>query len=626
MTRPTTGTGPEDRERPTRADRGARETPAAEQAQADGDAQESPAAEQTRRAQADGDAQESPAAEQTRRAQADGDAQESPAAEQARRAQAAIGLLVRYALRHGLIKPADRDWALNALLDLFGFAEPGAAADILKAVAGRPSAPAQERQPAADDEPVPAEAAPILAPLIDYGIAIGLAPDDTTTSRDLLDARIMGLVMPRPSEAAETFFRQAEREGIEAATDAFYRLNIASHYVRMDRVRQNEYWVHEGEYGGIEITINLSKPEKDPREIARLRSLPPAGYPACLLCPSNVGYAGRPDHPARQNLRLLPLRLNGEDWYFQYSPYVYYNEHSIVLRAEHVPMAISEATFARLLDFLDQFPHYFVGSNADLPIVGGSILNHDHFQAGRHTFAMEKARTEEAFRHPDYPGIAGGVVRWPLSVFRIAGPRRDELEEAASALLRAWREYADPSVGILPFTAGEDGTRRPHNTITPIARRKRDGRYELDLVLRNNRTSAEHPDGIFHPHRHLHHIKKENIGLIEVMGLAVLPGRLKDELRQIAAILAGGRPYDPEALADAAHPLRKHAEWIGALVRAHGTSLSMAEAERLLRAEVGRKFTEVLSDAGVFKRDEAGRAAFAAFLEAAGWRRSGQAY
>jgi UDPglucose--hexose-1-phosphate uridylyltransferase len=380
--------------------------------------------------------------------------------------------------------------------------------------------------------------------------------------------------------------------------------------------------VHEGEYGGIEITINLSKPEKDPREIARLRSLPPAGYPACLLCPSNVGYAGRPDHPARQNLRVLPLRLNGEDWCFQYSPYVYYNEHSIVLRAEHVPMAITEATFTRLFDFLDQFPHYFVGSNADLPIVGGSILNHDHFQAGRHTFAMEKAETEAAFRHSDYPGISGGIVRWPMAVFRIAGARREELEEAASALLRAWRDYDDPAAGIFARTALPDGEIRRHNTITPIARRKKDGRYELDLVLRNNRTSEEHPDGIFHPHRHLHHIKKENIGLIEVMGLAVLPGRLKDELRQIADILAGKRPYDPEALAGEAHPLRRHADWIGALVRAYGVSLPMAEAERLLRAEVGRKFTEVLCDAGVFKRDEAGRAAFAAFLEAAGWRRS----
>jgi len=526
-------------------------------------------------------------------------------AEQARRAQAAIGRLVRYGLHHGLIRPADRDWALNALLDLFGFAEPGAAAETLS-----------------DDGPVPSEAAPVLAPLIDCGIAAGLVPDDTMTSRDLLDARIMGLIMPRPSETAEAFARQAEREGIEAATDAFYKMNVASNYVRMDRVRQNEYWVHEGEYGGIEITINLSKPEKDPREIARIRSLPPSSYPKCLLCPENVGYAGRPDHPARQNLRVLPLKLNGEDWFFQYSPYVYYNEHSIILRAEHVPMAITEATFTRLFDFLDLFPHYFVGSNADLPIVGGSILNHDHFQAGRHRFAMEKAELEATYRHPSYPGISCGVVRWPLSVLRLAGPRRDELEEAAAELLGAWRSHSDPSVGILAHTTLADGSRQPHNSITPIARRKQDGRYELDLVLRNNRTSGEHPDGIFHPHRHLHHIKRENIGLIEVMGLAVLPGRLKGELRQIAAILAGERPYDPEACADASHPLHRHAAWLAGLVRAHGTSLPAAEAERLLREEVGRKFTEVLCDAGVFKRDEAGRAAFAAFAESAGWRRA----
>jgi len=526
-------------------------------------------------------------------------------AEQAREAQAAIGRLVRYALHHGLIRPIDRDWALNALLDLFGFTEPGAAEETL----------------AKEDEPVPGEAAPILAPLIDFGVASGLVPDDTTTSRDLLDARIMGLVMPRPSEVAETFARQAEREGIEAATDAFYRLNIASNYIRMDRVRQNEYWVYGSEYGGIEITINLSKPEKDPREIARLRAMPPSSYPKCLLCPENVGYAGRPDHPARQNLRVLPLRLNGEDWYFQYSPYVYYNEHSIVLRAEHVPMAITEATFRRLFDFLDRFPHYFVGSNADLPIVGGSILSHDHFQAGRHVFPMEKAEPEEMFRHPDYPGLTCGVVRWPMSVLRLAGSRREELEEAASALLAAWRGYSDPSVGILAHAQQADGPPQPHNTITPIARRKPDGRYELDLVLRNNRTSAEHPDGIFHPHRHLHHIKKENIGLIEVMGLAVLPGRLKGELRQIAAILTGERPYDPDAVADPSHPLRHHADWIAGLVRAHGTRLGAADAERLLREEVGRKFVEVLRCSGVFKRDEAGRAAFAAFAESAGWRR-----
>ena len=523
--------------------------------------------------------------------------------EQARQAQAAIGRLVRYALHHGLIRPADRDWALNALLDLFGFTEPGAAGET-----------------AAGSEPVPAEAAPVLAPLIDYGIAVGLVPDDTTTSRDLLDARIMGLIMPRPSETADAFARLAEREGIEAATDAFYKLNIASNYVRMDRVRQNEYWVHASEYGGIEITINLSKPEKDPREIARIRSLPPSSYPKCLLCPENVGYAGRPDHPARQNLRVLPLTLNGEDWFFQYSPYVYYNEHSIILRAEHVPMAITEETFTRLFDFLDRFPHYFVGSNADLPIVGGSILNHDHFQAGRHQFAMEKAETEKVYRHPMYLGVSCAVVRWPLSVLRLSGERRDELEEAAADLLAAWRDHSDPSVGILAHTTLADGTRQPHNTITPIARRKADGRYELDLVLRNNRTSEEHPDGIFHPHRHLHHIKRENIGLIEVMGLAVLPGRLKRELRQIAAILAGDQPYDPEAFADAAHPLHPHAGWLAGLVRAHGTSLPPAEAERLLREEVGRKFTEVLCDAGVFKRDDAGRAAFAAFVESAGWR------
>ena len=357
------------------------------------------------------------------------------------------------------------------------------------------------------------------------------------------------------------------------------------------------------------MTINLSKPEKDPKEIALLKTLPPSRYPNCLLCKENVGYAGRPDHPARQNLRVLPLKLNGEDWFFQYSPYVYYNEHSIVFNARHVPMVISDDTFKRLIDFVDRFPHYFIGSNADLPIVGGSILNHDHFQAGRHTFPMEKAETEADFRHPAYPGLAFGIVRWPMAVLRLRGARKDELLEAASMLLAAWRSYSDPAADILAHTEQPSGERTPHNTITPIARRKSDGGYELDLVLRNNRTSEEHPDGIFHPHRHLHHIKKENIGLIEVMGLAVLPGRLKAELASLAGCLTGETPYDPAELADAAHPLRPHADWLASLVQTHGTSLSADDARALLR------------DAGVFKRDEAGRAAFGAFAASVGLRR-----
>lgn len=519
--------------------------------------------------------------------------------ETSERALAAIEDLVGYALRQRMIAPLDVEDARNALLDLFGFTEPGEGPDEAEGAA-------------------PSEPAELLEPLLDYGYAAGLIPDNTTTWRDLLDARIMGLLLPRPSAVADAFERRAEREGIAAATDAFYKLNIDANYIRMDRVRKNEYWLQSTAYGPLEMTINLSKPEKDPKEIALLKTLPPSRYPKCLLCKENVGYAGRPDHPARQNLRVLPLKLDGEDWFFQYSPYVYYNEHSIVFNARHVPMVISDGTFKRLLDFVDRMPHYFIGSNADLPIVGGSILNHDHFQAGRHVFPMEKAEAEASFTHPSYPGTVFGIVNWPMSVLRLQSASRDELLGAASMILAAWRSYSDASVDIEAYTEQPGGERIPHNTITPIARRKADGRYELDLVLRNNRTSGEHPDGIFHPHRHLHHIKKENIGLIEVMGLAVLPGRLKAELAQLARYLTGETPYDAAVLADAGHPLHSHADWLAGLVQSYGTALASDEAHALLREETGRKFTEVLHDAGVFKRNDAGRAAFAAFAASVG--------
>jgi len=518
-------------------------------------------------------------------------------------AQLLIERLVRFALERGLLEPLDTAAARNALLDLFRFGEP------------------LEDGAAAAEGGLPDSAVPLLEPLIDYGHAIGLIEDDTTTMRDLLDARIMGLLMPRPSETAAAFGRRAEAEGVRSATDAFYRMNIDSNYIRMDRVGRNVIWKQPTGYGDLEITINLSKPEKDPKEIALLKTLPQSRYPKCLLCADNVGYAGRADHPARQNLRIIPLELQGEPWFFQYSPYVYYNEHSIVFKAEHVPMRISNATFARLLDFVDRFPHYFIGSNADLPIVGGSILNHDHFQAGRHTFPMETAEIAEAFAHPGFPGVTYGIVRWPMSVVRLQGARKEEVLAAAGDVLEAWRAYSDPSADIEAATAGPDGSAVPHNTITPIARLKHDGRYELDLVLRNNRTSEEHPDGIFHPHKELHHIKKENIGLIEVMGLAVLPGRLKTELEEIAALLTGAKPYDTAALEDEAQPLRKHAGWIAAMASKHGTSLTPDRAQEVLRDEVGRKFLDVLNDAGVYKDDEAGRAAFGRFMEKLGARR-----
>ncbi|MFC4600222.1 UDP-glucose--hexose-1-phosphate uridylyltransferase [Cohnella hongkongensis] len=505
----------------------------------------------------------------------------------------AIERLVAFALHQGLIEPLDVDDARNRLLDLYGVKEPASG----------------ELPPASElpDSPVP-----LLEPLLDAAAANGLIPDDTLTYRDLFDARIMGQLMPRPSETSRKF-RELTAEGIARATDWFYKMSIDSNYIRMDRIQKNGYWKHRTPDGELEITVNLSKPEKDPKEIALLKSLPQSHYPKCLLCKENVGYAGRPDHPARQNLRILPLSLQGEAWYFQYSPYVYYNEHSIVFCGEHIPMKISPATFSRLLDFVERFPHYFIGSNADLPIVGGSILNHDHFQAGRHVFPMETAPVLEWRQCAKQPEVALGIVQWPMSVLRLQSGNRQAILDAASAILDRWRGYSDPAAEILA-SSEKDGVRAEHNTITPIARIKDNGAYELDLVLRNNRTSAEHPDGIFHPHKELHHIKKENIGLIEVMGLAVLPGRLQTELSEIANVLTGKTRYDEAAIADAGHPLNKHAEWISTLVDRYGTDGSEEAVKLLLQADVGDKFYAVLRDAGVYKADENGRAAFERFL------------
>jgi len=507
----------------------------------------------------------------------------------------AVNRLVAFALHQGLIDALDVDEARNRLLDLYGLKEP-AAGGLL---------PAEELP----DSPVP-----LLEPLLDAAAAKGLVPDDTLTYRDLLDARVMGLLMPRPSEANRLFRELTVKRGVASATDWFYKLNIDSNYIRMDRIKKNGYWKHRTPDGDLEITVNLSKPEKDPKEIALLKSLPQSHYPKCLLCKENVGYAGRPDHPARQNLRVLPLSLRGEEWFFQYSPYVYYNEHSIVFCGEHIPMKISPATFSRLLDFVEQFPHYFIGSNADLPIVGGSILNHDHFQAGRHVFPMETAPVLEWRRSVERPEVSMGIVQWPMSVLRLQSVDRQAILDAAASILAEWRGYSDSSADILAFSEKE-GERTEHNTITPIARMKDNGVYEMDLVLRNNRTSIEHPDGIFHPHKELHHIKKENIGLIEVMGLAVLPGRLQVELGQVADILTGRTPYDESAIAAADHPLNKHADWIWTLVDLYGTDGTEEAVKLLLQADVGDKFYAVLGDAGVYKANEEGQAAFGRFLE-----------
>ncbi|NWL87676.1 galactose-1-phosphate uridylyltransferase [Paenibacillus sp. 79R4] len=512
-------------------------------------------------------------------------------------AQAAIERLLHYALEQGLFDWWDLEYSRNRLLELFSFDEPYAG-ELAEETLTSPEQP--------------------LEVLIDYGFAIGLIPENTVTYRDLLDARIMGLIMPRPSETISAFRKTEQSQGIQAATDQFYKLSVASNYIRMDRVAQNIYWDQPTEYGSMEITINLSKPEKNPKEIAMAKLLPPPVYPKCQLCRENVGYAGRINHPARQNLRVIPLELNGEPWLFQYSPYVYYNEHCIVFHHDHVPMKLTKDTFKRLLAFTAQFPHYFIGSNADLPIVGGSILTHDHFQGGRHTFPLEKSPIAARFHHSSYPGVTAGIVQWPMTVLRLNSQDPDILLEAADDIYEQWKEYSDPTVDVFAYST-DAGEKVPHNTVTPIVRRGADGSFEMDIVLRNNRTSEQHPEGIFHPHREMHHIKKENIGLIEVMGLAILPGRLKEELADIAGILSGDTTLYDDVTSNPDSKLAVHAAWVKQLVADYGQAMVKEDAEALLRDEVGRKFAEILGHAGVFKVTDEGREAFRRFVTSVGY-------
>jgi len=507
--------------------------------------------------------------------------------------------LLAFALHSELIEEADIVPSRNALLDLFRIDEPLSEADMADAWT----------------YPVPDSAVTVLEPMLDYAAEIGLLPENNGTYRDLLDARIMGILMPRASETNRRFKEWAE-SSIVAATDYFYKQSVASNYIRMDRVAKNQYWLTETSYGALEITINLSKPEKDPKEIALLKNAPSANYPKCLLCSENVGYAGRLNHPARQNHRIIPVQLCGEPWFFQYSPYVYYKEHSILLSSLHTPMKIAPITFRRLIDFVEQLPHYFIGSNADLPIVGGSILDHDHFQAGRHRFPMERAPIESYYDHADFAGVSAGIVSWPLSVIRLTSRDKEPLLAAANHILEAWREFSDPSRDLIAFSEIND-VRIPHNTVTPIARLNDAEELELDLVLRNNRTNEQHPEGIFHPHQHLHHVKQENIGLIEVMGLAVLPGRLQQELRDISLYLTGEEDFSTPTIEQ---PLLKHTAWITDLIARYGTSLSMAEADSILQQEVGLKFLEVLTNAGVYKRDINGSEGFHLFLNNTGFK------
>ena len=486
-----------------------------------------------------------------------------------------IAALVQYALDKGLIEECDRTWAENRVLGALGISE-------------------YERP-----ETIPAmELEEILKTLLDDAEARGVISGGVT-QRDLLDTELMGRLTPRPSQVIAQF-REKLANSPKAATDWFYGLCQDTDYIRRYRIARDVKWVTPTVYGDLDITINLSKPEKDPKAIAAARSAVQSGYPKCQLCRENEGYAGRMNHPARQNHRIIPITIDGQDWFFQYSPYVYYNEHCIVFNGKHVPMKIDRSAFRKLLDFVVQFPHYFVGSNADLPIVGGSILSHDHFQGGHYTFAMERAEIEREVSFPGFDDVEAGIVRWPMSVIRLRCADDKRLVDLAEKILTAWRAYSDPAAGIFAETDGE-----PHNTITPIAR-KRGDRYELDLVLRNNLTTEEYPLGVFHPHPELHHIKKENIGLIEVMGLAVLPSRLKSELAQLAEVLvAGGDLRADEAIA-------KHADWAEELKTRY--TFTAENVMDILHTEVGRVFARVLEDAGVYKCTTEGRAAFERFI------------
>ena len=482
--------------------------------------------------------------------------------------------LVSYAMNKGLALPEDHTVLLNKLLEALAI---------------------DSYEPS--DEILSEDLEEILAGILDYAVQKGLCGDDIT-SRDLFDTKIMGILTPMPREVI-AIFRELYQVSPEKATDWYYQFSCDTDYIRRYRIQKDMRWKYPSPYGEIDITINLSKPEKDPKAIAAAKLAPQSGYPKCQLCPENEGYAGRMNHPARQNHRIIEVA--GEDWCLQYSPYVYYNEHCIVFNKKHIPMKIDRSAFAKLLSFVEKFPHYFVGSNADLPIVGGSILSHEHFQGGHYTFAMETAPVEQDITFPGYEDVKAGIVAWPMSVIRLTGADPEKLTDLADKILIAWRGYSDESAEILAFTGDE-----PHNTITPIARRRGED-YELDLVLRNNRTTAEHPLGLFHPHADKHHIKKENIGLIEVMGLAVLPSRLKKELSDLADAIINGKDIASDEV------LGKHAEWVNE-IRTRETFTPENTMDILLQ-ETGRVFSQVLEDAGVYKCTTEGRKAFMHFLE-----------
>ena len=487
-----------------------------------------------------------------------------------------IDSLVAYAMNTGLAEPEDHQVLTNRLLDLL-------------------SKPDYEPS----GEPMSEDLEEILAGILAYAVKNGLC-DDGITAMDIFDTRIMGALTPMPREVIRTFWAKYAEDPVKA-TDWYYKFSCDTDYIRRYRIAKDMRWKYRNEYGELDVTINLSKPEKDPKAIAAAKNAPQTAYPKCQLCCENEGYAGRMNHPARANHRIVPFKVCGADWYLQYSPYVYYNEHCIVFNAEHIPMKIDKSAFEKLLDFVRVFPHYFVGSNADLPIVGGSILSHEHFQGGHYTFAMETAPVDEPLFFKGFEDIKAGIVKWPMSVIRLVGADPARIADLADKILAAWRGYSDESVNIIAFSDGQ-----PHNTITPIARRRGED-YELDLVLRCNITSEEHPLGVFHPHADKHHIKKENIGLIEVMGLAVLPSRLKQELSDLAQAAWEGRDVSGD------QELQKHAPWLSELKEKY--TFTRDNALDIILQETGKVFSDVLEDAGVYKNTPEGRAAFLRFVD-----------
>ena len=490
-----------------------------------------------------------------------------------------IQLLINYALKNGLIQYIDEIVIRNRLMNILqvsDWQQPEAAAEGLTV-----------------DE--------ILDRLTDYACEKGII-ENTANNRDLFDTKLMGELTLLPHEVYGEFRRRYESVSPKDAVDNYYEYSKKVNYVRAGRIAKDLRWKYSSEYGDLDISINLSKPEKDPRDIAKQGQTKSAAYPKCQLCPENAGFSGTLTHPARQNLRPIPVTIAGEKWQLQYSPYGYYNEHCIVFNEKHVPMKIDHSMFEKLFDFIEYIPHYFIGSNADLPIVGGSILSHEHFQGGNYTFPMETAPIETQFSLKDYPNVKAGIVKWPMSVIRLRSDDRNRLAGACSHILDCWRGYSDSSVNIFAETDGV-----PHNTITPIARMKTDC-YECDLALRNNLTTEERPLGLYHPNPELHHIKKENIGLIEVMGLAVLPSRLSKELKEVEKALLEGKNMSENPLT------ASHEKWAKDILAAH-PEFNAQNAEEIHRAEVGRVFEQVLSDSGVFKRTDEGREAFMRFIE-----------